>query len=148
MRHIDLFALNTKNKKKNPHNSKLFSKYFCTAALVFSAPSQTVIKRSQRNWFFFFSLSFIYSPQTDHFFCGSKCKLLPNNLHLHSIHVFFLSSPQRFRIMQITHSAGLLIGSRDASSRFKWKCKVCLEWKVIWSDEPGLHENIVHLVPL
>lgn len=59
-----------------------------------------------------------------------------------------LSSARQFASCKITHSAGLLIGSREASSRFKWKCRVCPESEVMRSDELGPHGNAAHLMPL
>lgn len=102
---------------------RLGEKYFCIVAPhfggFFPAQSQTVIKHSQR----FFYLS---SPNRS-FFQGQRANC-GRAAFQSLLHRSFLANSCTFSVistavtMQITRSAGLLIGSTDASSRFKWKC--------------------------
>lgn len=141
--------------QKRRQNSQLFSKYLCTVGLIRSALSQTVVKHSESHRICPLPLFFGTSSPNRSVFEGQSVNFCQASPPLCSFHFFFsflffsfLSSPQQFASCKITHSAGLLIGSREASSRFKWKCKVCLESKVMRSDELGPHGNVSHLMPL
>lgn len=138
--------------RKRRQNSQLFSKYLCTVGLVCSASSQTVVKHSESHRICSSLTFFGKSSPNRSVFEGQSvnfCQASPLPAPFTFFSFFsFLSSAQQFTSCKITHSTGLLIGSGEASSRFKWKCKVCLESKVMRSDELGPHGNASHLMPL
>lgn len=114
VKHIDLFSFRKKRERESDwartYTSKQFSQYFCTAELVFFVVFFLcrVIKHSQSHWIL---LLFILPEQI-------SLKVKGQNLHLHSFLSCAFSVISTAVTMQITHSAGLLIGSTDASSRF------------------------------
>lgn len=126
--------------RKRRQNSQLFSKVLVHRCPRFlCAQSVFAMLHNFLGGFSLFPLhsSFI-SKQIS--YRGSKGKRLSSNSPSPPFGFFyyFLSSALQFASCKITHSAALLIGSGEASSRFKWKCRVCPEWSnAIWWARPA-----------
>lgn len=114
VKHIDLFSFRKKKRERAIGQEHILLSNFRNI----SAPLSSfflwffflcrVIKHSQSHWIL---LLFILPEQI-------SLKVKGQNLHLHSFLSCAFSVISTAVTMQITHSAGLLIGSTDASSRF------------------------------
>lgn len=117
--------------RKRRQNSQLFSKVLVHHCPCFLC-AQSVVAKSP-NLFFFFLVSpprlcMLPSSPNKSAFRGQRVNVCQAILLLSPFGFFyFLSSALQFASCKITHSAALLIGSGEASSRFKWKCRVCPE---------------------
>lgn len=121
--HIDPFSFNTKKKTKQP--------------TIFKSTSQP----SQTCQFWGISLPFLCMPPPSpnkSAFKESKSKRLSGKLPRFTFSTSFCHPRCSLHHAKITHSAALLIGYGEASSRFKWKCRVCSEWSnAIWWAQPA-----------
>lgn len=122
------FGINMRLAKST--TSKPYWQYFCITALDFS--EQTVTKHSQSHWFciLFLLPKRIFLKVKGLSLIESHCCYCCWATFLPGLYFFVISTTV---IMQITHSAGLLIDSTDNHTRFK--CKLSLHGgysNIIW----------------
>ncbi len=122
--HIDLFSFRKKKKKlkKKDWARTRTSKPFSNISAPLPSYFPCGVKRSLSKVKVSEVLCYLHdSPNRS--LWGSKGELLSSNFHLQTFHSCTFSVISTAVTMQITHSAGLLIGSTDASSSLNGNAK-------------------------